>query len=337
MVRLLFSLALVSLASAGFAADPWLSFPAGDGPGKGKHVVLVSGDEEYRSEEALPMLAQILSKHHGFKATVLFAVDPKDGMVQPNVNNNIPGLEALAGADLLILFTRYRNLPDDQMKHFDDYFKSGKPILGLRTATHAFNLTSPTYNRYSVNSKDAEFVGGFGKKILGETWVAHHGSHGKEGTRGIVAAGAESNPIFKGIEPGSIFGPTDVYAVKTALPEGSTLLLNGEVTETMKPDSKAVAGKKNEPMMPLAWLKPYRVTDGKKGMAFTTTMGNGQDFDYEGTRRLVVNAAYVLTGMSQAIPDKSNVEFVVPYKATPFRAKKNEDWKPGKPPADYAK
>lgn len=337
MVRILLSLACVAFASVGFAADPWLMFPGGDGPGKGKHVVLVSGDEEYRSEEALPMLAQILSKHHGFKTTVLFAIDPKDGMVQPNVNNNIPGLEALGSADLLVLFIRFRNLPDEQMKHFDDYFKSGKPILGLRTATHAFNLTSPTYKKYTWTSKDADFVGGFGKQILGETWVAHHGAHGKEGTRGVIAAGAESQPIFKGIEPGSIFGTTDVYTVKTPLPEGSTSLLIGEVTETLKPDSKAVVGKKNDPMMPLAWMKPYQIPDGKKGMAFTTTMGNGQDFDFEGTRRLIVNAVYVLAGMSEAIPAKSNVEFVVPYKATPFRAKKNEDWKPGKPPADYAK
>src|SRR5437660_617455 len=89
------------------AANPWLTFEGGEGPGKGKHVVLVSGDEEYRSEEALPQLAKILSRRHGFKCTVLFAIDPKTGTIDPN-KSNIPGLEALDRADLMVLFTRFR-------------------------------------------------------------------------------------------------------------------------------------------------------------------------------------------------------------------------------------
>src|SRR5205085_12196582 len=99
------------------ARDPWLTFGGSDGPGNGKHIVLISGDEEYRSEEALPQLAKILSTHHGFRCTVLFAVDPATGFINPNVNNNIPGLEALKSADLMLIFTRFRNLPADQMKH----------------------------------------------------------------------------------------------------------------------------------------------------------------------------------------------------------------------------
>ena len=155
------------------------------GPGKGKHVVLVSGDEEYRSEEALPQLAKILSKHHGFKCTVLFAIDPKDGTINPNVNNNIPGLEALKTADLMIIFTRFRNLPDDQMKHIVDYVESGKPIIGLRTATHAFNISgeSASSQKYTWTASK-EWDGGFGRQVLGETWISHHGIHGKQSTRG---------------------------------------------------------------------------------------------------------------------------------------------------------
>src|SRR5436189_1991864 len=111
------------------ADDPWVVFEGGDGPGKGKHIVLVSGDEEYRSEETLPQMAKILAKHHGFKCTVLFAIDPKTGCISPNTNNNIPGLEALATADLMVIFTRFRNLPDEQMKHVVDYVESGKPVI----------------------------------------------------------------------------------------------------------------------------------------------------------------------------------------------------------------
>src|SRR6188768_384480 len=133
-----FALFAALLASALFspvataADDAWIVFEGGEGPGKGKHVVLVSGDEEYRSEEAVPQLAKILSKHHGFKCTVLFTVDPKTGVINPNVNN-IPGLEALKTADLLVIFTRFLNLPDDQLQHIDAYLASGKPVVGLRT------------------------------------------------------------------------------------------------------------------------------------------------------------------------------------------------------------
>src|SRR2546428_5917175 len=98
----------------GNAADPWIVFDGYDGPGHGKHIVLVSGDEEYRSEEALPQLAKILAQRHGFKCTVLFAVDPATGEINPNYLNNIPGLENLKTADLAIFFMRFRDLPDDQ-------------------------------------------------------------------------------------------------------------------------------------------------------------------------------------------------------------------------------
>src|SRR5947207_14650291 len=91
-------------ATAARGAD-WVVYEGKAGPGKGKHIVLVSGDEEYRSEEALPQLGKILARHHGFKCTVLFAIDPKTGTIDPRVNNNIPGLEALRSADLMILFT----------------------------------------------------------------------------------------------------------------------------------------------------------------------------------------------------------------------------------------
>src|SRR5436190_10867830 len=125
MMRTLSLNVLLTLFAGPLAAqDPWVVYKGGDGPGKGKKVVLVSGDEEYRSEEMLPQLGKILAKRHGFDCTVLFAID-KDGTINPGVNNNIPGLEALKDADLLVIFTRFRNLPDEQMRHFVDYFESG--------------------------------------------------------------------------------------------------------------------------------------------------------------------------------------------------------------------
>src|SRR5213595_1501074 len=135
-----FATALLAAAVFSAGAADRVVYDGLSGPCKGKHVVLLSGDEEYRSEEALPQLGKILSQRHGFKCTVLFAIDPKDGLINPNVNDNIPGLDALKTADLMIIFTRFRNLPDEQMQHIVDYVESGRPIVGLRTATHAFNM-----------------------------------------------------------------------------------------------------------------------------------------------------------------------------------------------------
>src|SRR2546430_14802136 len=108
------------LTAALHAEEQWVTYDGSEGPGKGKHIVLISGDEEYRSEEALPQLGKILAQHHGFQCTVLFAINPKTGMINPNVNDNIPGLESLKNADLMVIFTRFRNLPDDQMKDIAD-------------------------------------------------------------------------------------------------------------------------------------------------------------------------------------------------------------------------
>lgn len=333
--RLTALVAFLAIPSFAFADDKPIVLEGGDGPGKGKHVVLISGDQEYRSEEAIPQLAKILSKHHGFKCTVLFTVDPKDGTVNPNINN-IPGLEALKTADLMVIFTRFLALPDDQLEHIYYYLAVGKPVVGLRTSTHAFNGIPGTskFAKFNNGSNVKGWEGGFGKHILGEKWVNHHGAHGREGTRGIIAKGQEKHPILKGIEPGSIFGTTDVYTVTLPLPGDSTPLVLGEVTETLKPDSKAVVDKpdaklkKNDPMMPVAWTKTYagELADSATARVFTTTMGASQDLEYEGTRRMIVNGCFWAVGLESKIPDKTNVAIVGEFKPTPFRMKGKDEW-----------
>ena len=314
--RVAVALTVFLLAAQAQAADPWIVFEGASGPGAGKHIVLVSGDEEYRSEEALPQLAKILSKRHGFKCTVLFAID-NDGTINPNRNDNIPGLGALASADLMIIATRFRNLPDDQMQRIIDYVDSGRPIVGLRTATHAFNIPKgKPFAHYSFNSR--EWDGGFGRQVLGETWVSHHGQHAKESTRGIIAPGAESHPILRGIKDGDIWGTTDVYTVTLPLPGDSKPLVMGQVLEGMKPDDPAVSGKKNDPMMPVAWVKSYASPSGKTARIFTTTMGASQDLTSEGTRRMLVNAAYWGIGLENQITATSDVAIVGAYHPTSF-------------------
>ncbi|KKK57340.1 hypothetical protein LCGC14_3055440, partial [marine sediment metagenome] len=209
------------------AADPWVVFDGHDGPGKGKHIVFIAADDEYRSEDLIPQYAKIAAVHHGFKCTLLFAVNEKTGEIDPNTLDNVPGLEALETADLMVIFARFRQLPDEQMKRIIDYTNSGKPIIGLRTATHAFNYRSnrdSPYAKYTFNSRDPR--GGWGRQVLGETWISHYGNHRSESTRGVIAPGMENHPIAQGTE--DIWGPSDVYGL-TELEGDCKPLIMGQV------------------------------------------------------------------------------------------------------------
>ena len=159
--------------------------------------------------------------------------------------------------------------------------------------------------------------------MLGETWINHHGDHGHESTRGLVAPEAKDHPILRGVHDGDIWGPTDVYGVRLPLPGDSQPLVLGQVLEGMAPDSPPVTGAdagKNEPMMPIAWTKTYSVDGGPKGRVFTTTMGSSTDLASAGLRRLLVNACYWALGLEDRIPSATNVELVGSYAPTPFKS-----------------
>jgi hypothetical protein len=286
--------------------------------GSGKHVVLVAGDEEYRSEETVVQMGKILAKRHGFDCTVLFSINPETGEIDPDCLTNIPDLDVLKTADMLILILRFRELPDEQMQYFDDYFKSGKPVLGIRPSVVAFRLPKDRkFAHYGFNNSDSEtWKQGFGRQILGETWIAHHGLHGREATRGIIVPEQKNSPIVRGCD--DIFGPTDVYRVRLPLQGDAVPLVLGQILEGMNPTDKPVTGSKNEPMMPVAWTKTYQIDGGKTGKAFTMTMGSSQDFQSEGLRRLLVNAVYYLVGLESVIPNRANVDIVGRYEPLPM-------------------
>ena len=318
---------LTCLVGRVVTAESNIVFEGRKGPGLGKHIVFVTGDEEYRSEESMPQLAKILAVHQGFKCTVLFAVNKETGEIDPKTLDNIPGLEALEKADLMVMFLRFRELPDKQMKYIIDYTNSGKPIIGLRTATHAFNYRkhrdSP-YAKYSAQNR--EFKGGYGRQVLGETWINHYGRHQRESTRGLIAKGMENHPIVKGAE--DIWGPTNVYEIKTLSGDSKPLIM-GQVLVGMDPKDKPNTKKK---LMPVAWTKTYTGEKGKTARVFTTTMGSGYDLKSEGFRRLLVNACYWAMGMEDKIPAKSKVDLVGEY--NPNRIGFN-GFKKGLKPSDH--
>ncbi|MDQ8180614.1 PVC-type heme-binding CxxCH protein [Pelagicoccus sp. SDUM812005] len=267
----------------------------------GKRIVLVSGDEEYRSEESCPMLAKLLSQRHGFHCTVLFAIEPGTDIINPNHTRNIPHLESLYEADLLILATRWRTLPGEQLQPILDYLNAGKPVFAFRTATHAF--------------KNDDFFGGydwrnFGKNVVGENWLSHHGKHKVQGGRAVIVPENVDHPVLNSVK--DIFTWSDIYGIQHLDQQAATVLLRGAVTESLEPDSAIVDGPQNKPMMPLAWLKDYPTPDGNgSGICFATTAGAAYDLQVEDLRRLFVNAAYHLLDLP--VPEKADVTLVDPY------------------------
>jgi hypothetical protein len=314
MKSMLIILTLCSIVAFHSAhAGDFVVYEGKSGAGLGKQVVLLSGDEEYRSEESMPQLAKILSERHGFKCTVLFAVNPADSTIDPNIRTNLPGAEALDSADVVVMCLRFREWPDAQMRHFVDAYLAGKPIIALRTSTHAFNYSDNSaspYAKYSFNSK--AWPGGFGKQVLGETWVAHHGEHKKEATRGIIEPTSKDDPLLRGVT--DIFGNSDVYTANP--PPDAKVLVRGQVLAGMNPGDSPVAGKKNEPMQPVVWTRLYANEAGKTNKILCTTMGAATDLQNEGLRRLIINAVY--WGANLKIPEKANVEVVGAYNPTMY-------------------
>lgn len=301
----------------------WLDLPSPTGkslPGHGKKVVLISGDEEYRSEEALPMLAKILSEQHGFHCTVHFAINPESQVVDPNYSSNIPGLENLKDADFMVLFLRFRALPDDQMQFIDDFVRAGKPFLAIRTATHPFNIADGSKSSYAHWSwNNGKWPGGFGQQIIGETWHSHHGVHNGQATRGVINPKLADSPVLRGVQ--DVFGPTDVYGV-VHLPPTADVLLYGQVLSGMKPSDPPLPGEKNEPMMPLVWTKSYQMPErgglpaGKEGKVMCSTIGASVDLLSEDLRRLFVNSVY--WGIGLDVPAKASVSIPESYQPSYF-------------------
>lgn len=310
MNPLLFSvLSCALLASTRLVAAP-LVFEGTSGPGKGKHIVFLAGDHEYRSEESLPALARLLAKNQGFKCTVLFNIDRKTGEIVAG-NSNMPGMEALDSADLAVVFLRFQQFPEEQMKHLDAYLQRGGPVVGLRTATHGFK-TVPTdpFAKYSFDSKVPGYELGFGHQVLGQTWVGHYGTNHKQSTRIEIIEDKKSHPILRGVK--DVWVQAGGYVGK---PVSGEVLTKAQPLNGMTPDSPADATK---PPMPSEWTRTYHSASGKDGRVFTTLYGTSEDITNEGYRRMVVNGCFWALGLEEAIKPDLDIAFVGPFKPNTF-------------------
>ena len=319
-IALTFAAAVLSATAVHAADHPvpesplWLTFPGGDGPGNGKHVVFLAADQEYRSEFVMPMLAKVLAKHHGFHCTVLFSLNDK-GEVDPTkkirwedktVTHDVPGLEHLAKADLLVVFSRLISLPEKQLKHVYDYLDAGKPVIGIRTANHGF-----LGFEYKKGGKKVDF----GEDILGGSFRNHHGRWQADSTRGIVVEKNKDHPVLKGVA--DVWGPSDVYRTFKeggSLPADCTPLLDGQPLKGRNQDD---AVNPDLIALPVAWVKTWTCDKGKTARVFHTTMGSAGDYQNAGLRRLTVNAVYWCLGIEEKIDPKSKVDFVGEYRPLP--------------------
>ncbi|MBA4149826.1 MAG: ThuA domain-containing protein [Verrucomicrobia bacterium] len=271
LFNLLFSLLLVGLNGSIYAQT------------KTPHVVFVTGDHEYSSERTMPIFAEALEKHFGMRTTVLYAVNEK-GERDENYEKNIAGLDALKKADVAIFYLRWRQLPAGQVAKIEEYLKSGRPVIGFRTSTHAFNYPK---------GHELERWNAFGEVALGSPpgWggAAGHTHYGhKSRTDVFVNPGESEHPILKGVDQ-EFQVRSWLYRVKPNYPpSNATELLIGQA---VNPDKPAIPN-------PVAWTW----TNQWKGKVFTTTLGHPEDFQEESFQRLLVNALH--WSVNKPVPEK---------------------------------
>jgi type 1 glutamine amidotransferase len=258
------------------------------GAAERKHVVFVLGDHEYSGEQTLPLIAAELEKTYGLRCTVLKSAPDQNG------ETDIPGLEALKTADLAVFYLRWRRLPAEQVAHIEAYMKSGKPMMGFRTTSHAFNYPKDdplaAWNRWAAEAFGAP--PGWGAD--GHTHYGHNCS-----TDVSVIDAAKKSPVLAGI-PSAFHVRSWLYKVEPKWPpKDATPLLMGTAVNPNKP---ALPN-------PVAWTWK----NGHGGRVFFTTLGHPEDFSVEAVQRLTVNAVHWCLG--EKTPKwKDPLAIQVPYR-----------------------
>jgi CubicO group peptidase (beta-lactamase class C family)/type 1 glutamine amidotransferase len=248
------------------------------------HVVFVAGDDEYRSEWSLPMLARILEDRYGIRTTIVWSFPG------PAAKENLPGLEALQSADLAVFYLRWRELPEHQLRFIKDYVESGRPFAGFRTTTHSF--------RYAKAHPDEALNDGFGRDIFGQKWFRHHGHLST--TKVAALPDQASHPVLRGV--------AGEFAVRSWLYEVTPLV--GDCLPLMEGRAVNPQGKDASPQ-PVVWTKTYR-----GARVFFTTLGHPEDFLQQPVRRLSING--ILWALGREVPASgADASLAGPYQPPP--------------------
>ncbi|MEM9280587.1 MAG: ThuA domain-containing protein [Verrucomicrobiota bacterium] len=294
-----------------------LVYDGTEGSGAGKHIVFIANDHEYRSEETCPLLAKILAKHHGFRCTVLFGID-EEGHIKTG-DAGVPGMEALADADLLVFYTRFMNLPDEQVDLLVDYFERGGPAVGIRTSTHCFNGQEGKWAKLNYNYEGEDYLGGLGEQIFGNTWhkergQTHYGSNHNMGGRITPVESAVDHPINRGVSEMHTYSG----AYSSRPPSGATPLLEVQVLNTFGPSDEINPEK---PIVNAGWTRDHYVApSGKKNEAriVYASYGASEDLLDEDARRFLINACFWAIGFEAVITPNLDVSIVGGFQPSPY-------------------
>ncbi|MEM9480755.1 MAG: choice-of-anchor D domain-containing protein [Verrucomicrobiota bacterium] len=289
-----------------------LEYQGLSGIGAGKHIVFVTSDHEYRSEETLPALARILAQRHGFKCSVLFGLNAL-GQIEAG-GSNIPGLEKSSDADLMVIATRFADPSDEQMAHIESYLDLGKPVVGLRTASHGF-VTDGTYAKYNEEAiASIGWEGGFGRHVLGNNWAdqGHYGPNFEQATQVQLEPSQNAHPILQGVGDNAY---CFAGAYGATLRPDFTVLAHSQPLLTMDPSSGPDTTK---PPVPNTWIRNYQADGGAMGRVFYSSQGASQDILDADYRRLVINGILWAVGCEDNITPNLNIDFVGPYTPSSF-------------------
>ncbi len=285
------------------------------------HIVFVTGGEEYRSEESMPMLARLAKRELNAKVTICYALDSL-GIVDPNRLDHIAGLEALETADLMVIMTRFRALPENERTYISDYVESGKPIVGFRTSTHALKYEDPTLAYWNNE---------WPTKVFGQQWITHHG-HFDDGNHPLTEVYdiGKEHPILNGFNSIKAYswlyhvdgGDWKLYGDSEPLLEGRSLKSKHEMDGNL--DKYPLTN-------PVAWTKSYTGKKGIKARVFFTTLGHPYDFKIPEVRKLALNGIFWALGKEKNIP-KEGVNVTLDFVYEPNNSGFGKQYKPNMKP-----
>ncbi len=233
---------------------------------KRKRIAFLVAEGEYRSNQMVPAFAERLERKYNFACDFCIGTAKAKGPER----HNIVGMEALKTADLAVIFVRRRALPPDQMKYLRDYLNSGKGLVAIRTASHAFDAKGEAKgNLLEWRSFDAG--------VLGGNYHGHYG-HRPQGTDVKIVPGSQAHPILKGVR--AFNSPSWLYEVMP-LADSAQVLITGTI--------------KDKPTEPVAWTNTY-----KGARIFYTSLGHWDDWKIDNFDRLITNA--IFWAMRQPLP-----------------------------------
>jgi hypothetical protein len=236
-------------------------------------IAFVTAEGEYRANQRLAEFAHELLLTKNVNCEFALGKPTGDGEGRHNIEN----LQILNDADLSVFFVRRRALEPEKMAMIKHYVSSGKPLIGIRTASHAFaareNIPRESGDVATVSGKNSEFLSvwpEFDQEILGGNYHGHYGSL-KEGCEVSIVPGMGNHPLLKGIDPEGFTSLCTLYKNRPLSSANAQVLLLGTIP--------------GQPPEPVLWTNK-----NKYGNVICTALGHWEDWEIESFKNLMINS-----------------------------------------------